>query len=575
MRVAGLPFQPSLAELGVPLHAVTFCVVDLETTGGSPQGSRITEVGAVKVCGGEVIGEFQTLVDPGVPIPHTISALTGITDGLVSGHPPIEAVLPAFLEFARGAALVAHNARFDTTFLGAALARLDYPRLEHPVVCTAALARRLVRDEVRDCKLATLARRFRTRTVPTHRALADARATVEVLHALLERAGRFGVVTLDDLLAFARVRNAPLFASRRTLSEGLPSAPGVYSFCSASGEILYVGKATDLRARVRSYFGNDDRRQIVDLLKESAAVEHTVCPTPLEAAVRELRLIRAHRPRFNRRSKHPSPEVYLKLTAELYPKLSIVRRRRDDGATYLGPLASRRTAERVAAALEDTTVIRRCSDRMGPNTWFAACALAEMGRCPAPCEQRVDPDRYAALVAPALWCLEGDPAVVLERLAVRMAELATAGRFEEAAAVRDRTETLTSVLAGQRRRRWVVSAGDVVAARVRDGRWEVVRTRAGRLVATASGGPPREALVAAVRDAPDGEAPAASAGEIDLVARWLEQPGVVLLDVSGVAACPIRGGRVLAEHEARLRAARRSTGRAESELADKRLRRAS
>ncbi|HWH33142.1 MAG TPA: exonuclease domain-containing protein, partial [Egibacteraceae bacterium] len=306
--------QLSLADLGVALHQVPFVVVDLETTGGSARASAITEIGAVRIQGGEVTGEFHTLVDPGLPIPASIAALTGITDAVVAGWPSIAGVLPSFLEFSRGAAFVAHNAGFDLGFLNANLERLGYPRLDAPVVCTAALARRLVRDEVRNVKLATLAEFFRCRTRPVHRALADARATVEVFHGLLERAGSFGVLTLEDLVQFSRVRNAPLFKARRGLADGLPQAPGVYAFRSSSGEVLYVGKATDLRARVRQYFGSDDRRKIADLMKEAEAVDHWVCPTPLEAAVRELRLIHAHRPRFNRRDKSPRRGVWLRLT---------------------------------------------------------------------------------------------------------------------------------------------------------------------------------------------------------------------------------------------------------------------
>ena len=168
-----VPVQTTLEE-GVPLREVDFVVVDLETTGGSPRDSRITEIGAVRVLGGERIGSFQALVNPGEAIPPFISHLTGIDDLLVREEPPIEAVLPAFLEFARGAIFVAHNARFDFSFLNENLGRLEYPMLEGPPVCTAKLARRVVWPEVPNVRLQTLARYFRTRVQPIHRALDDA-----------------------------------------------------------------------------------------------------------------------------------------------------------------------------------------------------------------------------------------------------------------------------------------------------------------------------------------------------------------------------------------------------------------
>lgn len=183
----------------VPLSEVTFCVVDLETTGGSPVDSRITEIGAVKVRGGERIGTFQTLVDPREPIPAYVAGLTGIDDRLVAGEPPIEQVVPALVEFLRGSVFVAHNAGFDFGFVNAALARLDYAPVPGPPVCTAKLARRVVWSDVPNVKLATLARYFRTRVQPVHRALADAEATAEVLHGLIDLGGRLGIRTLGDL----------------------------------------------------------------------------------------------------------------------------------------------------------------------------------------------------------------------------------------------------------------------------------------------------------------------------------------------------------------------------------------
>src|ERR1700743_2872291 len=118
--------QLTFDELGTPLRDVTFVVFDLETTGGSAEQDAVTEIGAVKVRGGEVLGEFATLVDPGRGIPpHTVSP-PGITELMVTGAPPMSEVLPAFLEFAAGAVLVAHNSGFDVGFMKAACRRYGY-----------------------------------------------------------------------------------------------------------------------------------------------------------------------------------------------------------------------------------------------------------------------------------------------------------------------------------------------------------------------------------------------------------------------------------------------------------------
>ncbi|HEX6420003.1 MAG TPA: exonuclease domain-containing protein, partial [Acidimicrobiales bacterium] len=178
----------SFDGLDTPLHAVTFCVLDLETTGGSPGDCAITEIGAARYRGGERLGTFQTLVDPGAPIAPAITALTGITDALVRAAPPLGAVLPALLEFVGGAVLVGHNLRFDVSFLDVALTADERGAVGLHRVDTVALARRLVADEVPDCRLGTLADHLRLGHRPTHRALDDALATADLLHALLERA---------------------------------------------------------------------------------------------------------------------------------------------------------------------------------------------------------------------------------------------------------------------------------------------------------------------------------------------------------------------------------------------------
>ncbi|MBV9871088.1 MAG: 3'-5' exoribonuclease, partial [Frankiaceae bacterium] len=230
--------QGTFDELGMPLRDVTFVVVDLETTGGSPAGSAITEIGAVKVRGGQVLGEFQTLVNPQMAVPPFIAVLTGITDAMVATAPRLPAVLPAFLEWARDSVLVAHNAPFDVGFLRAGCESLSIPWPGFASVDTARLARRVLnRDEAPNCKLSTLAKLFRTSTTPCHRALADAQATVDVLHGLLERLGNLGVNTYEELVSFNGLATTAQ-RRKRYLADGLPDCPGVYIFRDHRGQPL-------------------------------------------------------------------------------------------------------------------------------------------------------------------------------------------------------------------------------------------------------------------------------------------------------------------------------------------------
>jgi DNA polymerase-3 subunit epsilon len=285
-------------DLGTPLFEVTFVVVDLETTGCAPGGDAITEIGALKLRGGELLGRLETLVNPGVPIPPLITVLTGITEAMVFPAPRIDEVLPQFLEFARDAVLVGHNIRFDVSFLDAALVAHGYPRLRNRRVDTIALARRLMHDDVPNLRLETLARHFRTTVEPVHRAYADAAATAEVLHALLEHAGTFGVFGLDDLLAVPRMRPHPS-AAKLALTARLPRAPGVYVFRDRNRRVIYVGNATNLRTRVRSYFATNHRRALPQLVRELASIEHRVCESAVEAEIRARRLTDELQPRFN------------------------------------------------------------------------------------------------------------------------------------------------------------------------------------------------------------------------------------------------------------------------------------
>ena len=549
--------QGTLDELGMPLVSTTFVVVDLETTGGSPAESDITEFGAVKVRGGEVLGEFQTLVRPTTGIPPFVAVLTGITDAMVATAPRLQSVLPAFLEFARGATLVAHNAPFDVGFLKAACERTGHAWPRYEVLDTARLARRVVaRDEARDCKLSTLARLFHASTTPTHRALDDARATVDVLHGILERLGNVGVHTVEELVLWQNTVT-PAQRSKRHLAEQLPAAPGVYVFADGRGHALYVGKSTNLRRRVRTYFtASETRSRMTEMIAIAESVTGIECATPLEAEVRELRLIAERKPRYNRRSRFPERASWLKLTIEPFPRLSLVRDVKADGAVYLGPFGSRRTAEATMTAVHEAIPVRQCTDRLSPTRLRSACVLAEMGRCGAPCAGGETIEEYARHANRVRDAFAGDPVDVVDGLLARIERLAGAQRYEEAAVHRNRLAAFIRTAARGQRLAALAAVPELAAARRLDaGGWELHVVRHGRLAAAGTSPPgahPRpylDALLATaetVTPAPP-PLPAATAEEVECVLRWLETPGTRLVELAGTWALPARSARAYLE----------------------------
>ena len=544
--------QTSLDELDEPLHSTTFVVVDLETTGGAVGQDAITEIGAVKVRGGEVLGEFQTLVDAGRGITPFVTVLTGITDAMVVGAPSPEQALVAFLEFARGTVLVAHNAPFDVGFLKAACVASERSWPNPAVVDTAVLARRvLTSDEVRNCKLATLAAFFHATTSPNHRALADARATVDVLHGLISRLGGLGVHSLPELRAFT-AQVTPAQRRKRHLGAHLPDTPGVYIFRDGRGEPLYVGTSKALRTRVRQYFvASETRSRMGEMVGLAERVDGIECAHALEAQVRELRLIAAHKPRYNRRSKFPERAVWLKLTVEAFPRLSIVREVRDDGASYLGPLRSQRQAESVRDALHEALPLRQCTDRLTLTRVIrAACALAGMGRCAAPCEHQISPSDYRRLSDAMSAAWQADITPLVAPLQARLAQLAGRQRFEEAAVVRDRLAAVVRACARMQRLRSLTDIAELVAGRPDgNGGWELSVIRYGRLAGAAHAPrgvaplPVVHSLVDTADSVDPGLAPlrAALAEETECVLAWLEQPGVRLISASDGWALPAWG----------------------------------
>jgi DNA polymerase III epsilon subunit family exonuclease len=394
--------QRSFDDPDAPLSQVTFVVVDVETTGGSPATSSLTEVAAAKYRSGELLGTFETFVRPDQRIPPMITALTGISDVMVADAPRVGEMLPSFLEFVGGAVLVGHNLRFDLSFLDHALVSTGRDRLHNSTVDTLALARRLVRDLVPDCRLGTLAASLRLAHTPAHRALADVLATGDLLHAMLERAGSYGILGLEEFLDLPRLIGHPQAAKLR-LTTRLPHRLGVFWLTNAAGHVVYVGKATDLRDHVRSYFAAEKRSWVGRLLRQVHAIDHRVCPDPLTATVIEGRLIRAWSPQFNQPGRRRATN----------PKNAV------------------RISDRDLAFRRPTTAgIRPRRKSKRGLTWSDAE-------------------------------LDADPYHLLAPMAERLTELSNEQRFEEAATMRDEAERLRQLLVTHRNVKSLSDAGRV------------------------------------------------------------------------------------------------------------------
>ena len=479
----------------------------------------MTEIGAVKVRGGREIGVFVTLVNPGSPIWPKVTALTGITDEMVGSAPPMEAVLPSLLEFVAGAVLVAHNAAFDVGFMRAACDRHGYEWPATLVLDTAVLARRLLcSGEVTSFRLGVLADYFCTVSRPRHRALDDARATAEVLCALVGRLAERQVFTLGGAVDYTMAVPRAQRRRRVNLVDGLPDVPGVFIFRDGAGRALYIGAGESISAGVRACFEPSETEtggRILKTIHFAQRVEAVECAHGLEAAVRGLRLIAANRPPFNPPTTFGTAGRWLRLSED-GGRLSVLEAIRD-GCVHLGPFDSRRAIRLAVQAL---------------------CAVAEpYGHVHGRVDQRECLRRAAN---PFVRLVTGDPTAVVNTLATRMDGTAGRRSGEDAPRVREGLSTLMATMIRMLRLTSVTCLPMLAAGRrAPSGGWELAVVRYGRLVAAGSVAPrvdPRGTLAALLSDAeavrlgPGPPIPCASAAESERVLDWLEQPDVRLLE---------------------------------------------
>lgn len=336
---------------------VTFVVADTETTGLRPGPHRVIEIGAVRLEGGTITDTFSQLIDPGCAIPGHITRLTGITTPEVFGAPSASVVLPEFVDFLGDAVLVGHNIAFDRRFLQFELRKAGMPSQLGRTLCTMRLARRIL-HALPSKSLASLIQHYGLSVARRHRALDDAQATAEVFVRLVRALQNDSNITeIDALLRFQNKRiyhRRSIPANIRRIRDDhirtLPEVPGVYLFKDRSGTLIYVGKARNVRSRVRSYFSGVDSHPVRIRLMIKAIHDVDFIPTPseLSALILESKLIKRYRPRYNRAEVRYRQLPFLRVARGPEPSVTWSYEIKPDEADYYGPLRGRDEADRLS-----------------------------------------------------------------------------------------------------------------------------------------------------------------------------------------------------------------------------------
>lgn len=351
--------------------------LDLETTGTDPSRDRITEVGVVWMQDGVQAGEWSTLVNPGIAIPPAVQALTGIDNGMVRAAPVFDSIADELAERLAGCVLVAHNARFDYGFIKAAFRRLGR-RFQSDVLCTVRLSRQLF-PEHDGHGLDALVSRFRLGGEGRHRALGDARLIARFFDRIREEVGleRLQQVLSRLLKLPARPPNLPDGAL-----DDIPDTPGVYTFLGVNRQPLYIGKARDLRDRIRGHFHADSANSTdAQLAAEIHHLEIEETADEFCALVREAQLIRQRAPLHNVALRRKASTCFLELPGPgrkpAFVPLDAFDPR--DAIELYGPFSSRQSARTARAALGREH--RLCDGAIGLWTGNRACFSRQIGRC--------------------------------------------------------------------------------------------------------------------------------------------------------------------------------------------------
>lgn len=449
------------------LEECIFIICDVETTGINPLHNKIIELSLLRVENAKIVRKYSTLVNPLRHIPAEITALTGITNEDVIKMPTFTEIMEDVINFFsdcnnRNQILVGHNVSFDYKFLKAELQRVDNSiRFEIPTLCTCKLARRLL-TKLKSKSLSNVAAYLGINNRNFHRSFSDAITTFEILTYFINKLNsEFKIYFLTDLLRF---QHKPIYTKdnpsqplrRLNLSlKDIPQDPGVYIMKSSSGEILYIGKAKNLKERLSSYFRHNSEMpsKVRKLISNIRELEFTVTDSELSALILESRLIKEHKPRFNTALKNFRKPLFLKLDiTNEFPRLEKVHQIENDGAFYYGPFTKSVLVDNIAKEIHNNFKLRKCRyKKIKPSPTNSVCMYYNLKQCDAPCISNIDSKTYREEIEKAhRYIINDTPLSYLNFLKTKMNKFSQQLEFEKAAIIRDQITEFERVLSFQK-----------------------------------------------------------------------------------------------------------------------------
>lgn len=441
-----------------------FIVCDVETTGLSPVYNRITEIALIKVHNGEITDKFSSLINPRQHIPREITLLTGISNEDVINKPLFEDICGKINSFIFGEnsqiIFTGHNVSFDYKFLFHSFERAGI-KFDCSTLCTCKLARRLLK-RLRSKSLINVATYYGIKFERQHRAYDDALATAKILINFLDLLSNdYEFDSTEEIIKFqnSRIFNAenksPALKRINLSLKDFPNLPGVYFMKAKNGEIIYIGKAKNLRERVSSYFRYNSELpvKIRKLLNNIRSVEYETTNSELSALILESKLIKKYKPRYNSAIKKFRFHPFLKIDVQnSFPKIERVYEIENDGANYYGPFRSGMTVNKLMKDINEKFKIRKCENKIiRPSKSFSACMYHEIGKCGAPCNFSQTESEYRYEVDEIHEFITSVEMNSVQKLyEMRMNEYSEKLDYERAAFVRDRLHDIKKVMSYQK-----------------------------------------------------------------------------------------------------------------------------